>query len=96
MASDTPLGRPKLFCKRSCRQRDFEARQRATERGLDETDIIVARHERDALLDSLYVLQCAVDDVDRELAIARTPDDLEYAVGWLLDAARPLLALRPG
>ena len=88
-------GRPREFCRRSCRQRDFEARQRATRHGLDESDVIVARAERDELRDRLFVLRCAVDDVGRDLEGTPTKQDYADAVRWLLDAAEPLVALEP-
>jgi hypothetical protein len=57
----------------------------------------VARTALDGLRDDLYVLACAVEDVDRDLAgpdpVSR--DDLLDAVTWLLDAARPLSGQEP-
>jgi hypothetical protein len=85
-------GRPRRFCRQSCRQRDYEARRRAAERGLDETEIIVTRARLDALHDRLWVLSCAVEDVDGDLTRAVGADDYRAAVEWLLEAARPLLA----
>ncbi len=68
------------------------ARHRAAELELSENELVVARSELDALHDELYVLACAVDDVERDLAGARTPTKAEVtdALAWLLDAARPL------
>lgn len=43
------------------------------------------------LQDRLWVLSCAVEDVDRDLAIAEGPDDVRRAADWLLEAARPLV-----
>jgi len=54
----------------------------------------VARRDLDALHDALYVLEAAIEDVDRDLALSRTADDLAAAVDWLLAAARPVAALR--
>lgn len=87
-------GRPREFCKRSCRQRDYEARQRARQHGLDESELVVARAELDRLRDGLYVLACAVADVDRDLATVARPGVQDYrdALTWLLEAARPLAA----
>ena len=87
------VGRPRLYCRRSCRQRDYEARRRAAELGLGETELVVTRRELDELRDALYVLEAAVEDVDRDLAEGGSPDDLRDAVDWLLAAARPLIAL---
>ncbi|HEX6787523.1 MAG TPA: hypothetical protein VF076_09995 [Acidimicrobiales bacterium] len=85
-------GRPRRFCQQSCRQRDYEARRRARELDLGDHQLIVARHALDALRDELYVLACAVEDVERDLAATARPTtrDLQDALTWLLDAARPL------
>lgn len=83
-------GRPRKYCRRSCRQRDFEARRRAAELGLAETDLVMTRTELDRLRDDLYVLEAAVEDVERDLAEGDT--DVRAALAWLLAAARPLVA----
>ena len=85
-------GRPQEFCKRSCRQRDYESRQRSQAHGLDEADLILARTTIDQLKDDIYVLQCAIEDVDRDLTTTNTPDEVNSALQWLLEAARPLVA----
>jgi len=88
----TGPGRPREFCSQRCRQWDWVARQRAAELQLSDDELIVARTELDRLHDELYVLACAVDDVERDLAAPgnRTSTDLSDALEWLLDAARPL------
>ena len=82
-------GRPKEFCKQSCRQADYVARQRSTELGLSESELIVARAALDDLKDRLYVLEAAIEDVERDLA--DDEPDLRQALDWLLEAAKPLL-----
>ncbi len=59
---------------------------------LSENELVVARSELDALHDELYVLACAVEDVERDLVdrSAATPLELADALEWLLEAARPL------
>ena len=89
-------GRPREFCRRSCRQRDYEARQRSSELGLSEGELVMARGELDAFHDLLYVLEAAIEDVDRELAADPSPEAYAEAVAWLLDAARPLVQRRLG
>lgn len=85
-------GRPREFCSQRCRQWDWVARQRAAELELSDRELVIARDELDALHDDLYVLACAVDDAERDLAAPgrRTVQDLTDIVDWLLDAARPL------
>jgi hypothetical protein len=60
---------------------------------LSDEELVMTRSELDAIHDELYVLACAVDDVDRDLAAlgARAPArELRRVLDWLLDAARPL------
>jgi hypothetical protein len=86
-------GRPRVFCKRSCRQRDFEARNEARLHGLDEEQIIVTREALNDLQDTIYVLQCAIDDIDRDFPKGfrnANGSDLVDSLGWLLQAARPV------
>ena len=54
----------------------------------------MARDALDTLRDELYVLACAVEDVERDLAGPELPtaEELQAALAWLLDAARPLSA----
>jgi hypothetical protein len=47
----------------------------------------------DELHDELYVLACAVDDAERDLAALRAPPsvtEVREILEWLLEAARPL------
>jgi len=86
-------GRPRLFCRASCRQQEYLRRQRAGEVGLAEHELVVTRAELDELHDLLYVLEAAVEDVDRDLAADGDPAE---ALAWLLSAARPLTDRRLG
>ena len=79
-------GRPRLYCKPSCKQRDYEARRRATELGLGEHELVVTREELEATRDRLYVLACVLDDVDRDLANGDMSE--AEALRTLLNAAR--------
>ncbi|HEX6417934.1 MAG TPA: hypothetical protein VFZ77_05545 [Acidimicrobiales bacterium] len=91
-------GRPRLYCRRSCRQRDYEARCRAAELGVGEGSLVVARVEVEALYDRLYELEAAIEDVERDLAAADAPgvSDYRQALDWLLSVARPLAHARLG
>jgi hypothetical protein len=84
-------GRPKQFCKQSCRQADYIARQRAAEVGLGEAELIVTRAALDDLRDRLYVLEAAIEDVERDQDQANSAQDLRDALSWLLAAAKPLV-----
>lgn len=52
----------------------------------------MTRDELNVLHDRLYVLEAAVEDVERDLAVSTTKQDYVEAVEWLLDACRPLIA----
>lgn len=85
-------GRPREFCKPSCRQADYVARQRRAEIGLGEAELIVAREALESLRDKIYVLEAAIEDVERDLEAAVDEDDVRQALAWLLEAARPVVA----
>jgi hypothetical protein len=80
-------GRPRRYCKRSCRQRDYEARRRAGELGLGENELIVTRQELNELKDKLYVLGETVKDVEKDLT-DDDQDDERRLLNVLLYAAK--------
>ncbi|HEY4607835.1 MAG TPA: hypothetical protein VFE86_07750 [Ilumatobacteraceae bacterium] len=87
------IGRPRVFCSQSCRQWDWVGRQRARELELGEDELIITKAELDQLHDDLYVLACAVDDVERDQSAAGkavTARELGDMLSWLLEAARPI------
>ena len=68
-------------------------RQRARELQLNEDELIITKAALDQLHDELYVLACAVDDVERDLASAgKAPaaGEMRELLSWLLEAARPI------
>ena len=80
--------------RRSCRQRDYEARRRQRR---DRSRRIPARRPRaelDRLYDHLWMLECAITDVESDLDGRATIADHRQAMGWLLAAAKELVALR--
>ncbi len=86
-------GRPKKFCSQKCRQWNWVARERADELNLSEHELVIARSELDALHDDLYVLACAIEDTERDLAAVHgepTAHELRSMLGWLIESARPL------
>ena len=83
-------GRPRQYCRQGCRQQAHLARKLAASHGLGAEDVIVARADLEELQGALYCLQAALEDVDRDLAGASTPTDVEDALRWLIDNARPV------
>ena len=58
---------------------------------MSEAELVVTREELEKLHDQLYVLEAAVEDVERDLEGSPTKQEYAEAVEWLLDACRPLL-----
>ena len=83
----TGAGRPRQYCKRSCRQRHYESRRRASELGLGEHELVVTRQELNELRDRLYLLGEAVKDVERDLT-DDDADDERRLLNVLLYAAK--------
>lgn len=83
-------GRPREFCSQRCRQWDWVSRQRAADLALGANEIVVRRDELDRLHDDLYMLACAIEDVERDLGENPTDRELAEALDWLLHAAKPL------
>jgi hypothetical protein len=79
-----------MFCKTSCKQRDYEARRRAAELGLGEHELVVTREELEDVRDRLYLLACVLEDVERDLA--KGDIDRRGAFDTLIDAARELVS----
>ena len=67
------------------------ARLRRTEVGLSEAELIVTRTALDELRDRIYVLEAAIEDVERDREAAAGEQDLAEALEWLLQAARPVI-----
>ncbi len=54
----------------------------------------MARAELDRLYDHLWMLECAITDVESDLDARATIADHRQAMDWLLSAAKELVALR--
>jgi hypothetical protein len=57
---------------------------------LADGELVVTRRALDGLDDLVYVLACAVEDVERDLAGEHDATDVRRSLDWLLEAARPL------
>jgi len=86
-------GRRRKYCSQACRQWDWVTRQRSAELRLSEEELVITREALDALKDRIYVLACAVEDVEGDLEPGLDPTLRDYrkALEWVLEAARPLV-----
>lgn len=93
-------GRPRKYCRRSHRQRAYEARLLAERMGLDGGEALVSAVALRALNDRIYVLEAALADVERDLR--QDPDHraafthLYAAAAQLRDSTLEPLALMEG
>ena len=84
-------GRPARYCRRSHRQRAFEARREAQRRGLGPDEVVLNRHTWERLRDALYRLEAAATDVALDVGSgAATKADYVEALGHLTAAVRDL------
>jgi hypothetical protein len=86
-------GRPRRFCSQACRQWDWVTRQRSKELNLSEQELVITRTELDDLRDRIYVLACAIEDVQDDVRpdVDPTTRDYRSALEWILEAARPVV-----
>ena len=45
----------------------------------------------EGLDDLLFVLSCAIEDVENDVGLDPSPEQVSRSLNWLLEAARPLL-----
>lgn len=83
-------GRRARYCRRSHRQRAFEARCLAARMGLASGEALVDADALCRLRDGLYVLESALDDVEVDLRGRPGPEDYRRAFQHLYAAAAPL------
>ena len=83
-----------MYCRRSHRQRAFEARHLAATHGLGGDDVLMSRTTLTELRDALYRLEAAMEDVDTDLAEADDPGGLRAALWHLYGAAANLRGVR--
>ncbi len=84
-------GRPARYCRRSHRQRAYEARKEAQRRGLSPNEVLLDRHTWDRLRDALYRLEAAAQDVAVDIGSGRpTKGDYVEALAHLTAAVRDL------
>ena len=84
-------GRPARYCRRSHRQRAYEARRQAERRGLRPDEVLLNRHTWERLRDALYRLEAAATDAALDVRSgSATKADYVEALGYLTAAVRDL------
>ena len=85
----TDIGRPRKYCRQSCRQRAYESRRRGTELGLGDDELVVTRNELDDARDRLYLIETALSDardgiddrLDPSMLLDRLIDVIDATIG---------------
>jgi hypothetical protein len=83
-------GRPATYCRRSCRQRAYEARRRAAELGLSEHELVITRAQLDELRDQVFVVRSAIDDARRSMDRVTDVQEARELLAWVVEATEAL------
>ena len=87
-------GRPRRFCKRSHRQRHYEARRLADAQGLAPDEVLIGRDLFDAWRDQIYLLEAAIEDAEQDLGDAPSLREYTEAFQGLHSAATRVRGFR--
>ncbi len=88
------VGRPRVYCRRSHRQRHYEARRLAAAQGLNDDEILLTRDALEEWRDRIYILEAAIEDAERDLEGKPSLRDYTEAFQHLYDAALGVRAYR--
>nr|WP_114454236.1 hypothetical protein [Halopolyspora algeriensis] len=88
------VGRPRLYCAQSCRQRAYERRAAVQRTGLPEDAVVLSAVELDDLQDRLFQLRCAAEDVATAARDGAGPAELANMAARLTEAAGELERIR--
>ena len=83
----TAIGRKPIYCRRSCRQRAFEARRRGDSLGVSEDELIITRNELEDLNDRLFEISLAAKDSDTLLQDGVSPSKVLEQLVAAIDRA---------
>lgn len=80
-------GRPRVFCRRSHRQRHYEARRLANAQGLAPDEVLISRRQFDDWRDRIYLLEAGLEDAALDLGDAPALREYTEAFQTLYEAA---------
>lgn len=87
-------GRPRTYCRRSHRQRHYEARRLAASQGLKPDEVLLSRESLEEWRDRVYILEAALEDAERDLEGKPTLRDYTEAFQHIYDAAVGIRSFR--
>ncbi len=85
VASET--GRRRKYCKQACRQRAYEQRAQVSGSTVPVDSVILSTNEAELLVDRLFALRCAAEDVATAVAEKASHDELTGMCRSLLELA---------
>lgn len=85
-------GRPRRYCRRSHRQRAYEARRLASAHALGPEDVLLSRSTYGAMRDLLIRIEAALQDVDTDLGAGADPERYRQALWHLYRVAADVRA----
>lgn len=91
-------GRPRQYCKSSCRQRAYELRRREQSGALRPGEVPISREQFRSLQDRLFELTAALEDVELDLSGRPAASSYKAAFEHLYTVANRLRGaeIRPG
>ncbi|MFL0578221.1 hypothetical protein [Dietzia sp. 179-F 9C3 NHS] len=89
-----PSGRRRRYCRRSCRQRAYEQRQALRSRDLPEGTVVLSESESAELMDRMFQLRCACEDLHTAIAEGAGAAELRAMSDELVSLARRAERLR--
>ena len=87
-------GRRRRYCRRSCRQRAYEQRRSLRMQDLPEGTVVLTEAESADLMDRMFQLRCACEDLRTAIAEGEDVDELARMSEDLVAAARRAERLR--
>ena len=88
------VGRPRVYCRRSHRQRHYEARRLAAAHGLGDDEVLLTRGSLEEWRDRIYLLEAAIEGGEGDLEGKPSLRDYTEAFQHLYDAAVGLRSFR--
>ena len=93
-SADAGPGRPRQYCRRSHRQRYYEAQRAAAALGLRPGDVLISGSDLETLRDAQFRLQAALEDARDDLSGGPTLEEYARAYLHVLEPALALASLR--
>lgn len=92
--TDSETGRRRKYCRQSCRQRAYEQRNAVAGTSLAADSVILSAQEAQDMLDRLFMLRCAAEDLATAITEGADRDELSGLSDELLVLARDAERMR--